>query len=178
MNNNNIDHNETLIKKLRAEIEILKKEKKYYKYDHLTGFPLRKDFENMLDTLWHEHTDFGNRFIYAIVDINDLKKTNTDHGRLYGDAFIINVADQIKTVFEDSFIYRIGGDEFCILKKGNSIDKFTERLKTLDDVEYGVALVDDTTLCRDHDALSTIIDNTMTATKIDKKKRRREDEVQ
>lgn len=171
-------YNCEVIKKLNSKIDLLEKSINYYKYDFLTGLALRKDFESILDNLWHEFKDTGNRFIYAIVDINNLKKVNIEYGRLYGDSYITSVATQLKEQFEDSFIYRIGGDEFCVIKKGNEYRKFIKRLNNLTDVEYGVIQVKNGIKYKTVDELSASIDHAMTHKKIKSKNRRKSDEIQ
>ncbi len=168
---------EIIVKRFQAEIDRLKKEVRYYKYDHLTGLSLRSDFEGMIGDLWYEHVVNGNRFIYAIVDINGLKAANTAHGHKHGDALIVTITDQLKSVFEDSFIYRVGGDEFCIVKRGNGIKDFIKRLKSIQSIEYGVVHVDTTTKCKDEEALHQLVDDIMMKKKL-KKRRRSSDEIQ
>lgn len=52
-------------------------------------------------------------------DLNDLKKCNDTKGHKAGDQYIIDSAHMITKLFgEFGKIYRIGGDEFCIITKG------------------------------------------------------------
>ncbi len=54
-------------------------------------------------------------------DLNDLKKCNDTKGHKAGDAYIFEAAEMIKQIFgELGKLYRIGGDEFCILTRGIS----------------------------------------------------------
>lgn len=61
---------------------------------------------------------------YAVVmiDINNLKYTNDTFGHASGNSLITAVADQIKELFPDCG-YRIGGDEFVIVKQYKSDKK-------------------------------------------------------
>ena len=55
-------------------------------------------------------------FVVTVVDINDLKKVNDTYGHEYGDKLIQNGADILKKVWGNKFLYRIGGDEFVIVR--------------------------------------------------------------
>jgi diguanylate cyclase (GGDEF)-like protein len=130
---------EKSVKKLKAEVRDLKNLIKQYKYDDLTGFLKRADFNDRFDELWYEWENFGHRFIVAMVDLNGLHELNREMSFEAGDEFITETADQLKELFEDTNIFRVGGDEFMLLKRGNGEDKFVERLEKLTNIEYGVA---------------------------------------
>jgi diguanylate cyclase (GGDEF)-like protein len=49
-------------------------------------------------------------------DLNNLKQCNDTLGHTYGDQYITDSAALLKKIFSDyGKIYRIGGDEFCII---------------------------------------------------------------
>jgi len=121
--------------KLKQEIQKLRTIIKNYKYDSLTGLLRRSDFTDRFDELWYEHKEFGHRFILGMVDLNGLHALNRDVSFEAGDEFILRVANELKEKFEDSNIFRYGGDEFMILKRGNDIEHFNERLNSIDNVE-------------------------------------------
>lgn len=51
-------------------------------------------------------------------DLNDLKKCNDTKGHKAGDKYIVDAAHMICKLFGDfGKVYRIGGDEFCIISK-------------------------------------------------------------
>ena len=51
-------------------------------------------------------------------DLNDLKKCNDTKGHKAGDKYIIDAAKVICEIFGDlGKVYRVGGDEFCIIAK-------------------------------------------------------------
>lgn len=133
-----IDFLEKNISKLKQEVQKLRLVIKNYKYDSLTGLLRRSDFNDRFDELWYYHKEFGHRFILAMLDLNGLHELNRSVSFEAGDELIINVANQLKNSFEDSNIFRAGGDEFVILKRGNDVDGFIERLNTIDNIEYGV----------------------------------------
>ena len=49
------------------------------------------------------------------VDINGMNEINNEHGHLYGDKVIFNVATILKDTFKDARIFRVGGDEFVVI---------------------------------------------------------------
>jgi len=99
------------ILRLKEDILKLKKKINFYKYDQLTGLKTRNDF------VW----DFNDLilkdkpFMVHLCDINNLKSINTKYGYVNGgDTLIKKMAKKLKTIFDHSFIYRIGGDEFVV----------------------------------------------------------------
>lgn len=64
-------------------------------------------------------------------DLNDLKKCNDTKGHKAGDQYIKDAAELIKKLFGDfGKVYRVGGDEFCIITKNMTETQF-EKAKSL-----------------------------------------------
>ena len=58
-----------------------------------------------------------------MVDVNGLKTTNDEFGHPAGDELIEAAAECIKSGFPDlDTIFRLGGDEFCIIMNGTEED--------------------------------------------------------
>lgn len=65
-------------------------------------------------------------------DLNNLKKCNDTKGHMAGDKYIADAAHMIQDVFgKYGKVYRIGGDEFCIIAKNLSEDIILERREVL-----------------------------------------------
>ncbi len=65
-------------------------------------------------------------------DLNDLKKCNDTKGHKAGDKYISDAAAMIMKVFGNlGKVYRIGGDEFCIIAKGVSEAQFVQKKDNL-----------------------------------------------
>ncbi len=65
-------------------------------------------------------------------DLNNLKVCNDTLGHMAGDKYIADAASMIQDVFKGfGKVYRIGGDEFCILAKGVSEEKIIEKRNIL-----------------------------------------------
>ena len=60
----------------------------------------------------------------AVVDLNYLKRINDTHGHDKGDLAIKNLCAHICKVFSHSPVFRIGGDEFVVILKGDDYDNF------------------------------------------------------
>ena len=57
-------------------------------------------------------------FTVIVIDINNLKNVNDTYGHEYGDELIQNSVAIMKKVWGNKFLYRIGGDEFAIVRFG------------------------------------------------------------
>jgi diguanylate cyclase (GGDEF)-like protein len=81
-----------------------------FEFDNQTKVRNREGFEReMKKTASKETTLF-------VFDLNNLKKTNDQHGHKAGDALLYDVANTLQRVFANyGNTFRIGGDEFCVL---------------------------------------------------------------
>jgi diguanylate cyclase (GGDEF)-like protein len=55
--------------------------------------------------------------MYAVIDIDNFKEYNDEHGHHEGDKILINLAEILKDCTRDSvdLCFRLGGDEFAVL---------------------------------------------------------------
>ncbi|MGM0379462.1 MAG: diguanylate cyclase domain-containing protein [Bacillota bacterium] len=96
----------TLIKQKEKEIRFLSE------HDSLTGLFNRRYFQNKLENL----SKSKKKFHLIIGDLDNLKKVNDTYGHKLGDYYIKKISKIFKSVFsKNSFISRIGGDEFGII---------------------------------------------------------------
>ncbi len=85
-------------------------------YDQLTGVKNRHAYVEKLEEL--EKTKPAH-FCIIMADLNGLKQTNDSLGHDAGDELILGAAECIGKAFDHiDNIYRIGGDEFCIITDG------------------------------------------------------------
>ena len=68
-----------------------------------------------------------------MADINNLKYVNDTYGHELGDEYIKGCCRIICNIFEESQVYRIGGDEFVVILKDS--DYFC-RVMLMDDLEF------------------------------------------
>ncbi len=96
-------------------------------HDTLTSFYNRNRFMKDLQTLVNEQVSVG--IVY--LDVNGLKEVNDSLGHAEGDKMLIRAANKIRAVFRQSDSYRVGGDEFVIVCRDITSDKFEEKVKEL-----------------------------------------------
>ncbi|RYG70813.1 diguanylate cyclase, partial [bacterium] len=84
-------------------------------HDSVTGLFNRKRLDVRLDEL----CEAGERGAVVLVGLDNFKALNEARGRNVGDAFLQNVGERLVTkLSSDSFLARIGGDEFAVLLPG------------------------------------------------------------
>jgi len=94
--------------------------------DVLTGIFNRAAYEERLDDI-NENRSKDIDLAIISCDINNLKKINDGFGHSEGDKYLINCINAINDViYENTKIYRTGGDEFVIIiepyKKGQVLE--------------------------------------------------------
>jgi len=93
---------------------------RYAYYDQMTGLKNRRAYAEHLDSLAR---DLPQDICVIMADINGLKKANDTIGHEAGDELIISTADCLQQAFScTDNVYRIGGDEFCVIMKGSIKD--------------------------------------------------------
>lgn len=65
-----------------------------------------------------------------LVDIDDFKNINDAYGHLFGDQFLITIANTFLSIFdENDIVCRLGGDEFFIYMDNTTKDSAIEKAK-------------------------------------------------
>lgn len=59
----------------------------------------------------------GERFAFAIVDIDNFKDINDTAGHLVGDRMLVTVAESLREQGSEDLVGRIGGDEFVVMRR-------------------------------------------------------------
>ena len=96
--------------KIRAELERLATT------DDLTGLPNRRRFHEELAPALAASRRYGSPLSLLLLDLDDLKQINDNHGHEAGDEMLRAVADAIRMQLRESDLAaRIGGDEFAVL---------------------------------------------------------------
>ncbi|MCI9175044.1 MAG: diguanylate cyclase [Lachnospiraceae bacterium] len=68
----------------------------------------------------------------VMFDLNNLKRMNDEFGHHMGDYYIISASEIIQDVFGSlGEIYRIGGDEFCLIANGLARQEYSERAQRM-----------------------------------------------
>lgn len=99
--------------------------------DALTGIRNKTAYTREAEKLERElQADREVHFGLAMIDLNFLKVINDSYGHEKGDEALRNVTKIICTVFSHSPVFRVGGDEFIVILRGqdyDNIDALTER---------------------------------------------------
>ena len=89
-------------------------------HDSLTGLANRFAFDEALARL-----DQGGPYPVGVlmVDLDELKRVNDEHGHAAGDAMLRRLAEVLRATFRaDDMVARIGGDEFAVLTSGRDAE--------------------------------------------------------
>lgn len=94
--------------------------------NELSYLEKREELDKKIKAL--EDVEFG----LVMLDVNNVKLTNDTYGHIYGCSMIVEAAHYLKTIFESSKLYHIGGDEFLIVVVDNDLKRIDEILKEFD----------------------------------------------
>ncbi|WP_051591015.1 GGDEF domain-containing protein [Bacillus sp. UNC438CL73TsuS30] len=84
-------------------------------YDSLTGLPNRAYFMEMLK----RYLNSGLPVSLMFIDLDGFKKVNDTYGHEEGDNLLKEIAKKLNLLLdENTFVGRLGGDEFIVLTKG------------------------------------------------------------
>lgn len=99
------------------QVNKLNEELTYTSYhDILTGLPNRHYLKQELEKIKMQSDESNNQFALIFLDLDHFKNINDTLGHDIGDAFLQSVANILKTTLpSNSFITRIGGDEFVLV---------------------------------------------------------------
>jgi diguanylate cyclase (GGDEF)-like protein len=87
--------------------------------DPLTGLPLASELHEWLRVFAANQERYGHPFTILQIDIDGLKRINDAFGRSAGDRLLTAAAELISAeVRAADRVFRLGGDEFCVLAPG------------------------------------------------------------
>ena len=104
--------------------------------DALTGVKNKHAYvsaETQLDN--QIEVDGDVEFAIAICDINGLKQVNDEQGHSAGDQFIKDACMMICHAFDHSPVFRIGGDEFVIILRGQDYENRADIIYSLAELQ-------------------------------------------
>jgi len=171
-----LEFNEENFDMLVERMHFLREEVKKYKYDHLTGLKLRKDFDEKLDRMYEAYEFEDQPFVFIMADADGLHNTNRTLGYDAGDELLITISSELRAEFGDCKnvdIFRISGDEFAVLMTGELCDDaINEKMKNVTSCSYASVFMD-TTEC--HPSPSSVFkcaDKKLTEVKMKNKQER------
>jgi len=84
--------------------------------DALTGLYNRGYFHEVLEREMARAVRYGDVLSVVMIDLDEFKQVNDDHGHPAGDAVLCDVARMLRPGLRDGDVLaRYGGDEFCVL---------------------------------------------------------------
>ena len=100
--------------------KLLQSAERLARLDELTGIKNKNAFSEHVKEIDKviNGGDFDPIFGVIMCDINELKRINDTRGHSFGDEAIQRACRMICEVFEESSVYRVGGDEFAVVLKG------------------------------------------------------------
>ena len=106
-------------------------------FDHLTGLPNRRLFEDRLDQSLPRAKKARERLAVAILDINGFRQINDTLGHHVGDEVLQHVGNYLRRIQADGHTAaRLGNDEFGLIFNGLSAPEDAARL--MDEVLAGL----------------------------------------
>ena len=141
---NDID---TFVRQEEAQEKRLEQAQKDAHTDALTGVRNRLSYLELEKRLNSQITDYPDlEFAVVVFDVNDLKVINDTMGHQAGDQHLKEAAHVITGTFADSPVFRVGGDEFVVIVRGNDykhLDELVEKIKlhNLSTVRYGGVVI-------------------------------------
>ncbi len=101
--------------------------------DELTGVKNKNAFTEYVNEIEEKlgSGDTDMEFGVVMCDINDLKLINDTRGHYFGDESIQRACRMICDVYENSSVYRVGGDEFAVILSGEDYERRKSLLNKL-----------------------------------------------
>ena len=94
--------------------------------DSLTGLRNTTSYKKWVAEFNQKIKEEDFSFGVAVFDVNNLKKINDTYGHILGNELIATTAKIISETFKRSPLFRIGGDEFCVILQNKDLsDKDT-----------------------------------------------------
>jgi diguanylate cyclase (GGDEF)-like protein len=116
-----------------AQAELLARLSRYAYEDHLTGLVNRRAFQERLERTVARSKSNQHIVTLVMADVDGLKQVNDAGGHDAGDRLLKKVGDALRNCvgdYPDAVACRTGGDEFCLLFDGATVDQATRVIET------------------------------------------------
>lgn len=112
------------LEKTRDEIQLHNDELRVLaKCDPLTGVSNRRSFMSYAEYQLESARESTSNLSIIMVDIDQFKRVNDEHGHMIGDEVIQGVAQELLANGERDSVCRYGGEEFCLLLRDTSAEE-------------------------------------------------------
>ncbi|MND61489.1 putative diguanylate cyclase YegE [compost metagenome] len=93
-------------------------------HDYLTELPNRRYLDEVLDRMATQYSGSEAGIAILHVDLDRFKQINDRLGHDAGDAMLVHTARTLRrTLSEDDFIARVGGDEFVVVSQLRAVEE-------------------------------------------------------
>ncbi|MGQ4277324.1 GGDEF domain-containing protein [Pseudidiomarina sp. E22-M8] len=103
--------------------------------DTLTGLQNRHLVTGILEDAIYRFRRYGRPATLIMADLDHFKKLNDQHGHLFGDQVLKQVAERLQSVLrQNDQIFRVGGEEFLIVLPETKVEEaqmVAEKIRTL-----------------------------------------------
>ena len=128
------EHESSLTEKIDVLETKLERTKRQATLDALTGVANRGCFDETLAYWIRERDARQGTFALAMIDLDDFKMINDEHGHVVGDRVLRCAADALTSnIREDDFVARYGGEEFAVLMNDANLRTAQKRLTQIVD---------------------------------------------
>ncbi len=100
--------------------------------DALTHVNSKVAYDKMKETLQEQIDKGGATFGFVMIDLNNLKEVNDHYGHDCGDKYILGCCHIFCTIYKQSPIYRVGGDEFVVLLQNSDYKNKDKLIKVIE----------------------------------------------
>ena len=130
----------TLIKERKARVKAERELKRINKKleelsitDQLTKLHNRRFYDEIFERELQRARRSGINFNVILFDIDYFKRLNDTYGHLEGDKALIAISVVLRNVFKrpSDFVFRIGGEEFCIIVSNETLENILDLTKQL-----------------------------------------------
>lgn len=92
--------------------------------DPLTGLYNRRHFNEVTDRAFAEASRYGSELSCIMIDLDEFKAANDEHGHQVGDELLVLTASTISSQLRSSDVpARYGGDEFIVMLPQTGLDR-------------------------------------------------------
>lgn len=102
--------------------------------DSLTGLRNTTSYNGWVSEFDGKIKDGGISFGIAVLDINGLKEINDTYGHIHGNKLITTASQIICDTFKKSPVFRIGGDEFCVILQNRDLADIKKLFEEFDSI--------------------------------------------
>lgn len=110
---------------------LYKQQNKILTTDSLTGMRNRYACDTLIEQYKYSLSENFTSFNVIIINIGNLKKINNLMGLSFGNKTIIMVSTFLESICKENFdVFKINGNEFCIISKGESPKEIADIIAT------------------------------------------------